>query len=339
MGWNTLDARSAACAARRHSARSDGPARLFRALLSSQRRRTRRTWWREADYGGPITAIVGRDTMVGTQFHPEKSQRLGLALIAQFPEVEAVILFPAIDLKDGRRAPRAGRHGAGDRVQPRSRRASARLRDAGLRISPRRRSRRRLCRQADERARRSRRILETVACRCSSAAASATCDGRGWLDKGVDRVIIGTAAVRDPALGQGGREEISRPRRGRPRRARRQGRGRGLGRDLAASPCSRSRGASRTPASPPSSTPTSPATACCKGLNLDATIELADAISIPVIASGGLASIDDVKALLQPRAKKLAGAIAGRALYDGRLDRGSAGSALIRSAREDRLGR
>ncbi len=57
-----------------------------------------------------------------------------------------------------------------------------------------------------------------------------------------------------------------------------------------------------------------------KGLNLDATIALADSISIPVIASGGLASMDDIKALLEPRAKKLAGAIAGRALYDGRLD-------------------
>jgi phosphoribosylformimino-5-aminoimidazole carboxamide ribotide isomerase len=57
-----------------------------------------------------------------------------------------------------------------------------------------------------------------------------------------------------------------------------------------------------------------------QGLNLDATIALADAVSIPVIASGGLASIEDIKNMLMPRAKKLAGAIAGRALYDGRLD-------------------
>jgi glutamine amidotransferase len=38
----------------------------------------------QADYGGPVTAIVGSDTAVGTQFHPEKSQRLGLKLIANF---------------------------------------------------------------------------------------------------------------------------------------------------------------------------------------------------------------------------------------------------------------
>jgi phosphoribosylformimino-5-aminoimidazole carboxamide ribotide isomerase len=69
-----------------------------------------------------------------------------------------------------------------------------------------------------------------------------------------------------------------------------------------------------------------------KGLNLDATIALADSISIPVIASGGFASIEDVKALIAPRAKKLAGAIAGRALYDGRLDPVQA-LTLIRTAR------
>jgi phosphoribosylformimino-5-aminoimidazole carboxamide ribotide isomerase len=69
-----------------------------------------------------------------------------------------------------------------------------------------------------------------------------------------------------------------------------------------------------------------------KGLNLDATIALADSISIPVVASGGLASIDDIKGLLEPRAKKLAGAIAGRALYDGRLSAAEA-LKLIRDAR------
>lgn len=69
-----------------------------------------------------------------------------------------------------------------------------------------------------------------------------------------------------------------------------------------------------------------------KGLNLDATIALADSISIPVIASGGLASIADIQALLAPRARKLAGAIAGRALYDGRLDAAEA-LKLIRDAR------
>jgi phosphoribosylformimino-5-aminoimidazole carboxamide ribotide isomerase len=57
-----------------------------------------------------------------------------------------------------------------------------------------------------------------------------------------------------------------------------------------------------------------------RGLNLDSTIALADAVSIPVIASGGLASLEDIRKLIEPRARKLAGVIAGRALYDGRLD-------------------
>jgi phosphoribosylformimino-5-aminoimidazole carboxamide ribotide isomerase len=52
---------------------------------------------------------------------------------------------------------------------------------------------------------------------------------------------------------------------------------------------------------------------------------------MPVIASGGLASIEDVRALLRPRTKKLAGAIVGRALYDGRIDAAEA-LALLRNA-------
>jgi len=57
-----------------------------------------------------------------------------------------------------------------------------------------------------------------------------------------------------------------------------------------------------------------------EGLNLEATAALARAVTIPVIASGGLAGIEDVKRLLEPQYKMLEGAIAGRALYDGRLD-------------------
>lgn len=60
------------------------------------------------------------------------------------------------------------------------------------------------------------------------------------------------------------------------------------------------------------------------GLNLNSTIELARAVSIPVIASGGLASMDDIRALTQPDCAILEGAITGRALYDGRIDRAEA---------------
>ena len=56
------------------------------------------------------------------------------------------------------------------------------------------------------------------------------------------------------------------------------------------------------------------------GINWDSTIALADAVSIPVIASGGLASLDDIRRMTMPDARKLAGAISGRALYDGRID-------------------
>ncbi|MEO0328507.1 MAG: 1-(5-phosphoribosyl)-5-[(5-phosphoribosylamino)methylideneamino]imidazole-4-carboxamide isomerase [Pseudomonadota bacterium] len=56
------------------------------------------------------------------------------------------------------------------------------------------------------------------------------------------------------------------------------------------------------------------------GINWPATIALADAVSIPVIASGGLASLEDVEMLASPQCEKLEGAITGRALYDGRLD-------------------
>lgn len=60
------------------------------------------------------------------------------------------------------------------------------------------------------------------------------------------------------------------------------------------------------------------------GVNVEATAALADAVSIPIIASGGLSGIDDIKALLKVEARGVCGAISGRALYDGRLDAAAA---------------
>ncbi|MDX0527929.1 1-(5-phosphoribosyl)-5-[(5-phosphoribosylamino)methylideneamino]imidazole-4-carboxamide isomerase [Sinorhizobium medicae] len=69
------------------------------------------------------------------------------------------------------------------------------------------------------------------------------------------------------------------------------------------------------------------------GINWAATLELSDAVSIPVIASGGLASMDDIRRMTEPEAQKLEGAISGRALYDGRIDPKEALD-LIREARK-----
>jgi phosphoribosylformimino-5-aminoimidazole carboxamide ribotide isomerase len=70
------------------------------------------------------------------------------------------------------------------------------------------------------------------------------------------------------------------------------------------------------------------------GLNIESTLALAEAVSIPVIASGGLASLDDIRRLLEPDCAILEGAISGRALYDGRLDASEA-LALIKAAKDN----
>jgi phosphoribosylformimino-5-aminoimidazole carboxamide ribotide isomerase len=152
-----------------------------------------------------------------------------------------------------------------------------------------------------------------------------------WLRKGIARVIIGTAAVRDPALVKNAAKTF-------PGRV-------AVGLDardgkVAVEGWAESSQVSALEIAQRFEDAGVAAIiftdiardGLLKGLNLDATIALAETISIPVIASGGFASIDDVKALLTPRAKKLAGAIVGRALYDGRLDPAAA-LELIRGAR------
>jgi phosphoribosylformimino-5-aminoimidazole carboxamide ribotide isomerase len=70
------------------------------------------------------------------------------------------------------------------------------------------------------------------------------------------------------------------------------------------------------------------------GLNIASTVALAETLAIPVIASGGLASIEDIRRLTEPDCARLGGAIAGRALYDGRLDPREA-LALLRGRRPE----
>ena len=73
------------------------------------------------------------------------------------------------------------------------------------------------------------------------------------------------------------------------------------------------------------------------GINWNATIDMAEAVSIPVIASGGLASMADIVRMTMPDARRLEGAISGRALYDGRIDSEEA-LAVLRAARERAAG-
>jgi len=152
----------------------------------------------------------------------------------------------------------------------------------------------------------------------------------GWLEKGLARVILGTVAVRDPALvkeacrrfpgrivvgidAKGGKVAVE---------------GWAEGSELSAVDLARKFEDAGVAAIVYTDIDRD---GILKGLNMPSTLELARAVSIPVIASGGLASIDDVKAMLAPEARLLEGAITGRALYDGRLDPAEA-LALIAAA-------
>jgi phosphoribosylformimino-5-aminoimidazole carboxamide ribotide isomerase len=152
-----------------------------------------------------------------------------------------------------------------------------------------------------------------------------------WLEKGVDRAIIGTAAVRDPALVKAAAHAF--PGRIAVGLDARDGKvavqGWAESSELSALEIAQRFEDAGVAAIIYTDISRD---GLLKGLNLDATIALADAIAIPVIASGGLASLGDIRQMLEPRAAKLAGAIVGRALYDGRLNASEA-LRLIRAAR------
>ena len=163
---------------------------------------------------------------------------------------------------------------------------------------------------------------------------------RGWLESGVTRVIIGTAAVRDPdfvreaarlypgriAVGVDAREGVVAIE------------GWAKTSDISALDLARRFQDAGVAAIIYTDIARDGALA---GLNVESTIALADKLEIPVIASGGLASIEDIRRLTEPDCARLAGAIVGRALYDGRLDPRAALTLLHaggRAERPDRVG-
>jgi phosphoribosylformimino-5-aminoimidazole carboxamide ribotide isomerase len=153
----------------------------------------------------------------------------------------------------------------------------------------------------------------------------------GWLAKGIGRVIIGTAAVRDPDFVR----EAARLHPGRIAVGidAKDGRVAVEGWAETSSMTAEDLGRRFEDAGVAAIVYTDIARdGILTGLNIPATLALADAVSIPVIASGGLASMADIERLLEPDCARLAGAITGRALYDGRIDPAEA-LARIRQAR------
>jgi phosphoribosylformimino-5-aminoimidazole carboxamide ribotide isomerase len=176
------------------------------------------------------------------------------------------------------------------------------------------------------------RILETIAIPVQlGGGIRDTATVEAWLEKGVTRVIIGTAAVRDPPFVRQAAHDF--PRRIAVGLDARDGKvaveGWAQTSELTALDIARRFEDAGVAAIIYTDVARD---GMLQGINWDATIALADAISIPVIASGGFASIEDVKALVAPRARKLQGAIVGRALYDGRVDPAEA-LRLIRETR------
>lgn len=141
----------------------------------------------------------------------------------------------------------------------------------------------------------------------------------GWLSKGVARVIIGTAAVRDPAFVR----EAARLHPGKVAVGidAKDGRVAVEGWAQTSSMTAEELGRRFEDAGVAAIVYTDIARdGILKGLNVEMTLALAQAVAVPVIASGGLASIADVHRLLEPDCALIAGAITGRALYDGRID-------------------
>ncbi|VAW23227.1 Phosphoribosylformimino-5-aminoimidazole carboxamide ribotide isomerase [hydrothermal vent metagenome] len=140
-----------------------------------------------------------------------------------------------------------------------------------------------------------------------------------WLDKGLSRVILGTVALNDPELVKkackdfGGRIAVGIDARGGKVAIE------GWAKTSSTSAIEMARRFEGAGVAAIIYTDIE-RDGVLAGINWPATLELANCVSIPVIASGGLASMDDIKTMVEPKYRVLEGAISGRALYDGRID-------------------
>jgi phosphoribosylformimino-5-aminoimidazole carboxamide ribotide isomerase len=176
------------------------------------------------------------------------------------------------------------------------------------------------------------RILETVGlCVQLGGGIRDMATIEGWLAQGVDRVIIGTAAVRDPAL-------VKQAARKFPNKV-------AVGLDAKDGKVAVEGWAETSELDALEMARRFEGVGVAalihtdierdgvlKGINWDATLKLARAVTVPVIASGGLASMDDIERLSRPECQILEGAITGRALYDGRIEPEAALALLRRMA-------
>ncbi|MEP7239750.1 MAG: 1-(5-phosphoribosyl)-5-[(5-phosphoribosylamino)methylideneamino]imidazole-4-carboxamide isomerase [Devosia sp.] len=140
-----------------------------------------------------------------------------------------------------------------------------------------------------------------------------------WLDKGLARIILGTVALRDPALVRDAAERFpGRIAVGIDARAGKVAvEGWAETSELDALEMARRFEGAGVAAIIYTDIDRDGVLA---GINWEATLQLARAVTIPVIASGGLASMADIERLARPECQILEGAISGRALYDGRID-------------------
>ena len=272
------------------------------------------------DHGGRFAAAVARENIAGVQFHPEKSQDAGLQPAGQFPGVASAILYPAIDLKDGQcvRVVHGDFATAAVFNENPAAQAEAWVK-AGfdwLHVID-------LNGSAEGRAINDK-AVEAILKRGLDphvqlgGGIRSLANIEAWIEAGVTRVILGTVAVRDPELVKTAArewpEQVAVSVDVRKGKVAVQGWLEDSGLDaLTVARRFEDVGVSALIVTDIDRD------GALMGFNVEAFGKIADAVSIPVIAAGGLANVSDIEKLRAHPGTPIAGAVLGRALYTGAI--------------------